>query len=274
MDRLRAFWNFPPLRSPDADHLGHLYGWMGAIRTRLLGSAGHFHPRLPSMNLFRFRSLYNLTPMKERLTSLIDFGHLNCGEMRVSIAATDIETGEPVVFDSHQEPIGMDHLMASCGFLPEFAPIEVGGRLLGDGGLSLNAPFDPILESSIENDLLLYVVDLYARDGQRPTSLEAAAERKNDLLFGNQTSIRLEYAAELRRLRRKLAGKSIDGGEDKIILLSYRPGMEEPGPEKSFELSATAFAQRWEAGFLDMAHSEHAVQNGEVAIVRRYRRQQ
>jgi hypothetical protein len=139
----------------------------------------------------------------------------------------------------------MDHLLASCGFLPEFAPIEVGGRLLGDGGLSLNAPFDPILESSIEHDLLLYVIDLYARDGERPTSLEAAAERKNDLLFGNQTFIRLEYAAELRRLRRKLADKSIDGAEDKIILLSCRPGMEEPGPEKSFELSATAFAQRW-----------------------------
>jgi NTE family protein len=133
MDRLRAFWNYPPLRSRDENHLGHLYGWMGAIRTRLLGSAGHFHPRLPSMNLFRFRSLYDLTPMKERLTSLIDFGRLNCGEMRVSIAAADIETGEPVVFDSHHESIGMHHLMASCGFLPEFAPIEVGGRLLGDG---------------------------------------------------------------------------------------------------------------------------------------------
>ena len=74
MDRLRAFWNSPPLRSRDENHLGHLYGWMGAIRTRLLGSAGHFHPRLPSMNLFRFRSLYDLTPMRERLTGLIDLG--------------------------------------------------------------------------------------------------------------------------------------------------------------------------------------------------------
>lgn len=78
--------------------------------------------------------------------------------------ATDIETGEPVTFDSQDEPIQIEHLMASCGFLPEFAPVEINGRLLGDGGLSLNAPFDPFLSSDLDKNLLLYVVDLFARD--------------------------------------------------------------------------------------------------------------
>jgi NTE family protein len=271
IDQLRAFWNFPPVGHVNAAPLRHLYGWIGAIRTRLVGSPGHFHPRIPPINPFGFRSLYDLTPMKERMASLIDFGRLNSGELRVCVAATDIETAEPVVFDSRNERIEMDHLLASCGFLPEFAPVEVGGRLLGDGGLSLNAPFDPIMESQIDRDLLLYVVDLYARDGERPASLEAAAERKSDLLFGNQTFIRLRYCAELRRLRKQLAGRPSNGPGDKIVLLSYRPGMEEPGPEKSFELSATALAQRWNAGFLDMQHSEHALANGDFTIVRRAR---
>jgi NTE family protein len=269
IDRLRAFWNFPPPNSPDADYRAHLYGWMGAIRTRLLGSAGHFHPRLPPANLFSFRSVYDLTPMKQRLTSLIDFGRLNGGEMRVNVAATDIETGEPVIFDSRHERIEIDHLLASCGFLPEFAPTEIGGRLLGDGGLSLNVPFDSIMESQLEGDLLLYVIDLYARDGERPVSLEAAAERKNDLLFGNQTYIRLKYCAELRRLRKQLAGNTASPSGDKIVLLSYRPGLEEPGPEKSFEFSARAIAQRWKAGFRDMEHSDHELENGDLIIVRR-----
>ena len=269
MDRLRAFWNFAPRKSPDADHLGHLYGWMGAIRTRLLGSAGHFHPRLPPSNLFSFRSLYDLAPMKERLTSLIDFGRLNSGEMRVNVAATDIETGEPVVFDSRHEPIEIDHLLASCGFLPEFAPAEIGGRLLGDGGLSLNVPFDPIMESQLEGGLLLYAIDLYARDGERPVSFEGAAERKSDLLFGNQTYVRLKYCAELRRLRKQLAGNTAKRCSDKIVLLSYRPGLEEPGPEKSFEFSPRAIAQRWKAGFRDMEHSDHELENDDMIVVRR-----
>ena len=271
IERLRAFWNFPPVDHFSAPPWRHLYGWMGAIRTRLVGSAGHFHPRIPSMNPFGFRSLYDLAPMKERMARLIDFGHLNSGEIRICVAATDIETGEPVIFDSRKLPIGMDHLLASCGFLPEFAPVEVGGRLLGDGGLSLNAPFDPIMEAEPQRDLLLYVLDLYARDGSRPHSLEAAAERKNDLLFGNQTFIRLKYCAELRKLRKELFGKRSEGSGDRIVLLSYRPGMEEPGPEKSFELSATALAQRWIAGFKDMQHSEHAGQTGNITFVRRSR---
>src|SRR5206468_1497716 len=112
------------------------------------------------------------------------------------------------------------------------------------------------------------VLDLYARDGARPESLEAAAERKNDLLFGNQTFIRLRYCAELRKLRRQLAGKADDAG-DRIMLLSYRPGMEEAGPEKSFELSPAAFAQRWNAGLADMRYSQRLAASGDVIVVRR-----
>lgn len=150
MSRLRSFWN---LGGADAvvDHpWEHLPGWVSAMSAHLFGSAGHFHPRMPSLDALRFRSLYDLAPMRQRLQELIDFGHLNSGDVRISIAATDVESGDPVVFDSEHEPIGIDHLMASSGFLPEFAPVEIGGRLLVDGGFSVNAPFDPILESDGE----------------------------------------------------------------------------------------------------------------------------
>jgi NTE family protein len=201
--RLEAFWNTSRMipRSPNPGR--HLFGWMGALRSRLVGSPGHFHPRIPSINPFGFKSLYDLAPMRERLLRLVDFGRLNSGEIRICVVATDIETGEPVTFDSKDEPIRIEHLMASCGFLPEFAPVEINGRLLGDGGLSLNAPFDPFLSLEAEKDLLLYVLDPFARDGARPTSLEAAAERKNDLMFGNQTVIRLKYFARLRQLQKQ-----------------------------------------------------------------------
>jgi hypothetical protein len=41
--------------------------------------------------------------------------------------------------------------------------------------------------------------------------------------------------------------------------------MEEPGPEKSFELSASAFSQRWNAGRLDMEYASE----GLITVVRR-----
>jgi NTE family protein len=120
----------------------------------------------------------------------------------------------------------------------------------------------------MDGDLLLYVVDLYARDGDRPHSLEAALERKTDLLFGNQTYIRLKHCLELSRLRRKRNGGE-DEPHEKIVLLSYRPGMEEPSPEKSFELSEAAIAQRWRAGILDMESSTDCRPNEEIVFVRR-----
>ena len=208
-ERLRAFWNFPPIEGGEPAPWPHLHGWIAAVGTRLVGSRGHFAPRFPAVDPFRFRSFYDLAPMRERLTKLVDFGRLNSGEMRTCVATTNIETGEPVIFDSSHVQLEIDHLMASCGFLPEFAPVEIDGRLLGDGGLSLNAPFDPILEAESERNLLLYVVDLYARDGQRPASLEAAAERKRDLLFGNQTLVRLRYLSEVRRLRKQLSPRRV-----------------------------------------------------------------
>ncbi|HET7889004.1 MAG TPA: patatin-like phospholipase family protein [Bradyrhizobium sp.] len=265
--KLRAFWQFPSASGvPEFGQLRHLYGWLAAIETRLGGRLGFFHPRMFALNPFRFRSFYDLTPMKERLLSLVDFGRLNSGEPRLSVAATDIESGEVVIFDSSSTRLEIDHLLASCGFLPEFAPVQLGDRWLGDGGLSLNVPFDPILEESA-GSLRLYVVDLYPRDGERPRSLEAALERKNDLLFANQTFIRLSYLARARAAERQSNGSDVP--QEEIFLLSYRPGIEEPGPEKSFELSAMSFAQRWQAGRLDMEHALALPACAGISIVRR-----
>lgn len=266
LDRLQAFWNSPPSERAGPSPSRHLFAWLGAIGTRLSGSVGHFHPRLPSPAT-RFRSLYDLAPMKSRLERLIDFGRLNGGEMRVCIATTDLRSGEPVIFDSAHTRLEMDHLLASCGFLPEFPAVEVGGRLLGDGGFSVNAPFDPVLQSDCRQPLWLYVVDLYARDGEPPQSLEAAAERKGDLIFGNQTFLRLKYLTELRRLRQRVEGA--ENVRDQVILLSYRPGAEEAGPEKSFDLSSMALGQRWCAGKLDFEYADGQPCGGDFAIVRR-----
>jgi NTE family protein len=245
---LRSYWRASGgMARPTAGR--HGFAWLSSINTRLFGHAGFFHPRFP-LPAAPFGGLYDLGPTRERLRQLIDFERLNGGEPRLTVCATDVESGDAVLFDSTSERIEMDHLLASCGFLPEFAPVQIGARWLVDGGFSLNAPFDPILEAPAP--LRLYIVDLFARDGKVPDGLEAAAERKSDLTFGNQTFQRLGYALEARQLRAELQGLERD---DLVYLLSYRPGREEAGPEKSFDLSETAMTQRWRAGFLDMQHA-------------------
>jgi len=187
IDALRAFWSAGDLWFRAASfpgYLGHTQNWFSVMHTRLFGASGHFRPRVPSA-WGPFRSLYDLAPMRERLERLVDFGRLNSGEVGYSVAATDIETGELVVFDSAKgDEISIDHLMASCGFLPEFAPVDIGERLLGDGGLSANAPIEALANHAAKG--LVFVIDLFARDGERPRSLEDALARKNDIMFGTR----------------------------------------------------------------------------------------
>ena len=249
LSNLRDYWQADTSKQARAgDPGGHMLAWMSSISTRLMGRTRFFHPRIPIASS-RFNGLYDLAPTREHLRHLIDFGRLNSGDIRLTIAATDLETGDVVLFDSETGKIEMDHILASCGFIPEFAPVLIDQRWLGDGGFSLNAPFDPVLEA--EKPIRLCVIDLFARDSAAPNGLEAAAERKNDLLFGNQTYYRLRHALSARQLRGQLQGIVRD---DLIYLISYRPGSEEAGPEKSFDLSRAAMNQRWRAGFLDMQH--------------------
>ncbi|MGC2086479.1 MAG: patatin-like phospholipase family protein [Bradyrhizobium sp.] len=264
---LRAYWEqraAVPVHS-SAGPSRHAFAWMAALGTRLLGSEGHFHPRLPTAPL-RFRSLYDLGPTRERLARLVDFGRLNGGETRTTIATTDLKSGDVVLFDSTRDRITLDHILASCGFLPEFAPLEIDGRWLADGGLSINAPFDPVLTEPAS--LRLYVIDVFARDGEVPASLEAASERKSDLMMGNQTYQRLRLGLSARRLRWQLEQHEMP--DDTIYLLSYRPGAEEAGPEKSFDFSRSAIAQRWRAGGLDMQQADRAFRESDgIRQVRR-----
>ncbi|MCP3395438.1 hypothetical protein NLM27_42775 [Bradyrhizobium sp. CCGB12] len=176
---------------------------------------------------------------------LIDFERLNTGDPRITICATDLESGNAVLFDSLSERIDMDHIQLR--FSSRVRTGASDGRWLGDVGFSLNAPFEPVLESRLP--LRLYVIDLFARDGRVPDGLDAAAERKSDLDLWQRdipaTPPRPGSSPASRRAARLVH-------EEEIYLLSYRPGLEEAGPEKFFDLSETAMAQRWRAAFLDM----------------------
>lgn len=257
-------WNLPTGLAPPGS-LRHAANWMSVMQARLFGSPRHVQAAGPRLT---FSSFYDLTPTVDYLRRVVDFGRLNSGELRITVAATDIETGDVVLFDSQRERIELDHLLASCGFLPEFAPVEIDGRLLGDGGLAANAPVEPVLDESEGSDATIFVVDLFARDGPRPTGLESALERKNGLLFGNQTFVRLDA------YRRFWKRQESTEPRPTILYLSYRPVEGEAGPEMAFDFSQASANDRWSAGQMDMqeALSRHDAAKAQGAVLTAIRR--
>jgi NTE family protein len=91
------------------------------------------------------------------------------------------------------------------------------------------------------------------RDGDRPTGLESALARKNDLIFSNQTWQRLAAFGREQDIRIKFAGGDQQDRRAVLMLyLSYRPLPEEAGPEREFDYSARMLERRGQAGALDM----------------------
>jgi NTE family protein len=250
----------------------HASSWMSALQVRLFGRPGLFTPRLPDLLWQKQPSLYDLRPLRATLDEFIDFDHLNGGGIRVSVTATDARTGEGVTFDTAAgDRIGADHLLASCGFFPDFPPLEIDERSLADGGFSANAPIEAGIIDADGADIVCFLVDLFSAQGVSPRSIEEGSSRQWELLFGNQSRDKLRLLEREHRLRgavRQLAASL--GAEFKpdaamaalasepmprsvsIFHIAYRPRDYEAGPEKTFDFSPDTLRDRWTAGFAAM----------------------
>lgn len=286
IERLRQFWD-----AMASDPLPFTSFWLGhpaaglwrqalnersVMDTLLLGRPGLFRPRLAlgfQIGVQDVPALFDLAPLRDRLGQLVDFDLLNSGATRLSLCCTDVVSGDRVVFDTGRgDRIGVEHVLASCGLLPLFAPVEVGGRLLADGGLAANTPLDLVLDDLVsdggaDREMLCFVVELFARQGSRPHTLAASASRAGDLAFGNQTRRILEGRQREHRLRgligrlathlppkvrqdAEVAAILAEGRTDRttVVTISYRAVLDEAGLFKVFDFSRATLNDRWNAG--------------------------
>lgn len=277
--RLREFWEatdpFPWMSTwlgeVPAGALRQAQNNASVLQTMLFGRSGLFRPRLAlgyQVGAQDVPALFDVGPMAKRLVDLVDFDLLNSGAIRLAISCTDVISGERVVFDTgHGDRIGPQHVIASCALLPLFAPVEVEGRLLADGCLGANTPIDLVLNESDSREVLCFVVELFARQGSRPHTISASANRAGDMAFGNQTRRILEGLQRERHLRSligqlasqlpverqndpALSAILAEGRVSRatVASIAYRGGLDEAGMFKPFDFSRATLADRWIAG--------------------------
>jgi NTE family protein len=206
-------------------------------------------------------SLYDATPLVGTIDRLVDFELLNRGAPRFSATAVDIETGEDVCFDTRTHKLEMAHLRASSALLPIFSPVEVGGRLLGDAGISVNLPLDVVLSEDSERPLLCIALDLLPLRGPRPTSLGETVLRMQDLLFATQSRRALAAWQAIfdERVHRGTAGSVT------ILHIAYTDQRSEVSG-KAFDFSAQSAAARWRSGRTDVANALSDLESGRIEI--------
>ena len=67
--------------------------------------------------------LYDTSPLKATLLELVDFDQLNSGDIRFSVGAVQVRTGNMKYFDTARgDKIRPEHVMASGALPPGFRP--------------------------------------------------------------------------------------------------------------------------------------------------------
>jgi NTE family protein len=294
VEALRGFWN--TICQP-ADMFGHVgalvptvFGLPDVARkwssmwaaTRALteGQKGFFAPRVPVpiAGLAKKQpnqvSFYDTAALRETLLRYANFDRINDGDVRVSVGAVNVRTGNLVYFDNTKMRLAPEHFMASGALPPGFPAVEIEGEYYWDGGLVSNTPLTEIISESQHKDALVFQVELWSARGTLPGDLLDVAERAKDIQYSSRTRAITAFVSQNQKhaqlikellkhipekVRRthplmKEAQKAADGGVVNIVHLIYKDKFFE-GHYKDYEFSNDTMGEHWTSGLEDIRRS-------------------
>ncbi|KAF1025188.1 MAG: hypothetical protein GAK40_01440 [Burkholderia plantarii] len=173
------------------------------------GQRGFFVPRMPPplpgvRDLPERVSYYDTSPLRETLLRLCDFDRINSGEVRVSVGAVNVATGNFIYFDNTKTTLRPEHFMASGALPPAFPPVEIDGEFYWDGGVVSNTPLMEVLRASPRRDTLAFQVDLWNARGPLPATLADVTERMKDVQYSSRTRLVTDTLQREQRFRNVL----------------------------------------------------------------------
>jgi NTE family protein len=285
--RLREFWAhicrqpwlpslFPYETIADSaqhwpDPLRIWFDGIEAARALVEGQRGFFSPRVWRTPGAHSASYYDTSPLKATLERFADFDRINRhADMRVSVGAVNVRTGNFVYFDNTQITLRAEHFMASGALPPGFPAVEIDGEYYWDGGLVSNTPLSAILQAKPRRNALIFQVDLWSAQGALPEDLMAVATRQKDVQYSSRTRLITDSMSEQQNFRRLLndvlalvpparrqteaylrAAASACDARRNVIQLIYRDKSFE-GSAKDFQFGPLTMREHWTSGLDDI----------------------
>ena len=184
----------------------------GALAAMLYGQSGFYVPRMPPpysglTQGVATTSFYSTAPLKQTLEEFVDFDRINRADVRFSVGAVNVRTGNFINFDNYGEnkrKIRVEHVMASGALPPAFAAVEIDGEHYWDGGVVSNTPLDHVLGDEPRCDCLVLQVDLWRAQGILPRNLTEVLERQKDIQYSSRTRFNTSVVQHLHDLRTTL----------------------------------------------------------------------
>jgi NTE family protein len=280
VERLREFWDrvssiAPVIPPAFLGSFRPVLNYLSASTAAAFGVPGFFKPRLPppffaSDGSEGALSVYDTAPLKETLQGLVDFDLIDRRDVRLSLGAVNVKTGNSVYFDNQQTKIGPDHVRASGSLPPGFPPVEIEGEYYWDGGIVSNTPLWYVLDDSPKMDALIVQVDLFSATGEFPQKFDQVLEREKDIQYSSKTRFNTKRVKELAEVRaalgrllaklpaefaadpdfQRLSDASVPGKITIAHLINRR--LSHAAQTKDYEFSRATVNELWAAGLEDV----------------------
>jgi NTE family protein len=255
-----------------------LFNQLSATYALFAGASGFFTLRQPVPWLhpdgaLEATSFYETKLLKSTLERLVDFDRINASDMRFSVGAVNVRSGNFVYFDNKTHTIRPEHVMASGSLPPGFPAVEIEGEYYWDGGLISNTPLQWVVEYGPRQDTLAFQVDLWSARGAFPGNLAEVVTRQKEIQYSSRTRAKTDEFKRYQRARKTLASflsklpadllaseearmlSSIaDSKVYSVVQLIYRSKHYE-GHSKDYEFSRLSMEEHWRAGYHDAVRS-------------------
>src|SRR5712672_3698790 len=215
------------------------------------------------------RSSYGCDKCPHHLERLVDFDRLNSGEVRVSVGAVNVLTGNLTYFDTSERRLGAKHFMASGALPPGFPAVEIEGEHYWDGGVVSNTPLSRVL-SGEPCDTLTFQIDLWSAKGRVPNDMMEVSSRQKDIQYSSRTRAITDHMMRMQKMRQaltrtmeKLPASAKNDPEIRaiadlarhrsynIIHLIYQSKIYE-GHSRDYEFGLSAMRKHWQSGLDDI----------------------
>ena len=209
LDRLREFWaRVEQGAGPD---LGRFWTGLANVPTNLAtilqGNAAFFTPNhfawlSPHVPLGIERaSYYTTAPLRETLSGLVDLEHCKEHRTRLTVGAVNARTGAMRYFDSRDEQLRIDHVLASGALPPAFPAVRIDGDPYWDGGIYSNTPVEVVLEDKPRLDSVIFTVHMWNPEGPEPQTLWEVIGRQKDIQYASRAKSQVARQQQIHHLR-------------------------------------------------------------------------
>lgn len=144
---------------------------------------------------------YTTAPLRGTLAELVDFRYLNARHTRLTVGAVNVNTGELRYFDSRDETIAVEHVMASGALPPAFPAIRIDGEPYWDGGIYSNTPIEAVLDDDPRRDSVIFTTNMWNPEGPEPESLWQVMSRHKEIQFASRARSHIARQKQIHHLR-------------------------------------------------------------------------